>query len=334
MSEITIVDDKALRARIYFVRGVQVVLDFELAEIYGYSTKTFNQQVKNNIVKFPDDFRFQLTKEEADQLSRSKILTSMQSAGKKGGRTYLPYAFTEQGIYMLMTVLRGDLAVKQSIALIRLFREMKEYLLSGQLLISQNKYVALLETVKKHSEKIEDLSSEMKDIKENMVTRADLSDFIKLFDHGRETEEILILNGEPFKADLAYQRIYGMAKNNIIIADDYIGAKTLFHLTHAKPSVKLTIISDNKGTKLRLSEYNDFLTEYPGRNISFIKSAGMIHDRYIILDRNTNEMKVFLCGSSSTDSGKRITTILQVNDISEYQTMIGTLLHNPPLVLN
>ena len=87
------------------------MLDFELAEIYGYETKTFNQQVKNNIEKFDEDFRFQLTKDEWEFL-RSKILTSKSDEGS-GGRRYMPYAFTEQGIYMLMTVLKGELAVKQ-----------------------------------------------------------------------------------------------------------------------------------------------------------------------------------------------------------------------------
>ena len=84
------------------VRGVQVMLDFDLAEIYGYTTKAFDQQVRNNIQKFDDDFRFQLTREEIDELSRSKNLTSIQTKGVKDGRAYLPWAFTESGIYMLI----------------------------------------------------------------------------------------------------------------------------------------------------------------------------------------------------------------------------------------
>ena len=93
------------------------MLDADLAAIYGYTTKAFNQQVKNNIEKFDYDFRFQLTKEEYENLLRSKKLTS--NVGKKGGRQYLPFVFTEQGIYMLMTVLKGDLATEQSKVLIR-----------------------------------------------------------------------------------------------------------------------------------------------------------------------------------------------------------------------
>lgn len=98
------------------------MLDADLAEIYGYSTGAFNQQVKNNIEKFDDDFRFQITQTEFASLI-SKFLIS-----NRGGTRKMPYAFTEQGIYMLMTVLKGEQATAQSKALIRLFKQMKDYL--------------------------------------------------------------------------------------------------------------------------------------------------------------------------------------------------------------
>ena len=139
MNELQVMDNKKIENMIYEIRGQRVMLDFDLARIYGYETKRFNEQVKNNIEKFDDDFRFQLTHEETDSLSRSKILTSMQTKGVKGGRSYLPFAFTESGIYMLMTVLKGDLAVKQSKALIRTFRAMKDYIIENQdLVLSPN----------------------------------------------------------------------------------------------------------------------------------------------------------------------------------------------------
>lgn len=97
-------NNNVIESMIYIIRGQKVMLDFELAIIYGYTTKTFNQQVKNNIEKFPERYRFQLSKDEIDYISRSKNLTTiMQTEGIKGGRVYLPYAFTESGIYMLMT---------------------------------------------------------------------------------------------------------------------------------------------------------------------------------------------------------------------------------------
>ena len=107
-NDVAILDDNSIRSKIHIIRGQQVMLDFDLAEIYGYTTKAFNQQVKNNIERFDDDFRFQLNDNEIGNL-RSKFLTSSW-----GGKRYKPYAFTEQGIYMLMTVLKGDLAVTQS----------------------------------------------------------------------------------------------------------------------------------------------------------------------------------------------------------------------------
>lgn len=114
-NEIAIINESDLKSKIYVIRGVQVMLDMDLAEIYGYETKRFNEQVKNNIEIFDDDFRFQLTDEELKEVSRSKISTlNNESKGRGQNFKYNPYAFTEQGIYMLMTVLRGDLAVAQS----------------------------------------------------------------------------------------------------------------------------------------------------------------------------------------------------------------------------
>lgn len=142
-NKMMIVDESSLKDKIYTIRGQQVMLDFDLAEIYGYTTKAFNQQVKNNIERFPDDFRFQLTRIEVEELSRSKILTSMQTAGIKGGRAYLPYVFTEQGVYMLMSILNGNLATSQSITLIRLFKSMRDYLIENQPFLKQKAFADL-----------------------------------------------------------------------------------------------------------------------------------------------------------------------------------------------
>ena len=182
---------------------------FDLAEIYGYTTKAFNQQVKNNFERFPDDFRFRLTKDEVDTILRSKNLTSSW-----GGSRYLPYAFTEQGIYMLMSILKGELAVSQSITLVRLFKSMKDYLIENQPLLTQRNYFALVNKVEKNTQEIEA-------IQESMVTKTELSDIMKLFDQEASNEEILILDGQPFKADEAYQKIYKSAKNKIMDIEDY-----------------------------------------------------------------------------------------------------------------
>ena len=103
-NDIQILNKQTIESMIYTIRGQKVMLDFDLARIYGYSTKRFNEQVKNNMDKFPDRYRFQLSKDEIIKISRSKKSTSiMQTSGIKGGRVYSPYAFTKQGIYMLMT---------------------------------------------------------------------------------------------------------------------------------------------------------------------------------------------------------------------------------------
>jgi hypothetical protein len=168
-----------------------------------------------------------------------------------------------------------------------------------------------------------------------MVKKDELSDFIKLFDTGIRNEEILILDGEPFKADFAYQKIYGTAEKNIIVIDDYLGLKTLHHLASAKKGVRITIISDNKGKNpLKITEYNDFLKEYPNTNIKFIASSGRIHDRYIVIDFRTENERLYHCGASSKDAGHRITTILEIKGIANYKNTLESLLLNRELKLN
>ena len=328
--DIMLINEKSLRDKIYIIRGQQVMLDYDLAEIYGYETKAFNRQVKNNAERFEgEDFMFRLTKDEFDYL-RCKNYTSSW-----GGTRYLPNAFTEQGIYLLMTVLKGDLAVRQSRSLVRLFKSMKDHIMDNPEFVPLRNHYALVEKVEYQAKEIRSVADDVNAIKSNMVLKADLADFITLFSSGIEQEEILILDGETFKADLAYQRIYRQAKKKLMVIDDYISAKTLHHLLHSKATIKLSVISDNKARPpLRLLEYTDFQEENPGRAVTFITTANKVHDRYIILDYGTKEMKVFHCGASSKDAGKKITTITQVKDTSGYDEMIKKLLANPTLLLS
>ena len=136
--ELITTDD--IRSKVYIIRGQQVMLYKDLAEIYGYEVKKLNQQVKRNIERFPEDFMFRLSNSEIDSV-RSQIVTSRKKdffAGQEGGRRYLPYAFTEQGIYMLATVLRGKLAEQQSIFIMRTFREMRHYIRQNQQFVTRN----------------------------------------------------------------------------------------------------------------------------------------------------------------------------------------------------
>lgn len=299
------------------------MLDSDLAEVYGYETRYMNLQVKRNISRFPEDFMFQLTKGEYENLML-QIATSSLEIPNHGGRRKMPYVFTEQGIYQLATVLKGEFAEKQSIKIMRIFKMMREY-------ISQNTSLLPQQDLLNFSKRQDKLEDEVKEIKNNMVKKTDLSCFMKLFDSGIKQEEILILDGEPFKADIAYQKIYKKAKKNIFIIDDYIGIKTLQHLAYVKQNIKIKIFSDNKAkTPLRLYELEDFNKEYPKLNVEFFKTLNKIHDRYIVVDYKTKDKMIYHCGGSSKDAGKKITTITNIKDIKNYDDIIKNLLSNTP----
>ena len=339
--EIMLVNHESLAEKIYIIRGQKVMLDFELAEIYGYETKRFNEQVKNNIEKFDDDFRFQLTKEEWENL-RSKISTSKSETGS-GGRRYLPYVFSEAGIYMLMTVLKGELAVKQSKALIRTFKQMKDYIVENQGLIGQREFLQLsmqitsnvveMQGLRRDLMNVEDKVAGLVDNLGNVVHKSELSELILDLSNPQLKYGFLLLNGEPIEANLAYKDIYSIAKKSIYIVDNYIGVKTLVLLKDIPSSVEITIFSDNVGKGLHTLEYQDFCKEYPFRKIKFQKSGGEFHDRYIIIDWNTDKQRIYHCGASSKDAGQRITTISEVVDQVVYADLINKLLKNPILKL-
>lgn len=339
--EIMLVNQESLTEKIYIIRGQKVMLDFELAEIYGYETKRFNEQVKNNIEKFDDDFRFQLTKEEWENL-RSKISTSKSETGS-GGRRYLPYVFSEAGIYMLMTVLKGELAVKQSKALIRTFKQMKDYIVENQGLIGQREFLQLsmqitsnvveMQGLRRDLMNVEDKVAGLVDNLGNVVHKSELSELILDLSNPQLKYGFLLLNGEPIEANLAYKDIYSIAKKSIYIVDNYIGVKTLVLLKDIPSSVEITIFSDNVGKGLHTLEYQDFCKEYPFRKVKFQKSGGEFHDRYIIIDWNTDKQRIYHCGASSKDAGQRITTISEVVDQVVYADLINKLLKNPILKL-
>lgn len=116
--------------------------------------------------------------------------------------------------------------------------------------------------------------------------------------------------------------------------DDYLGLKTLHHLARAKKSVQITIVSDNKGSMpLKLAEFNDFSAEYPDTKIKFITSSGRVHDRYIAVDFGAENEKLYHCGASSKDAGRKITTITEIKGISDYRATLKSLLLNKKLLL-
>ena len=136
--ELITTDD--IRSKVYIIRGQQVMLDKDLAELYGYEVKRLNEQVKRNISRFPEDFMFQLNKEEIpEKFSKSQIATLNEKSNRQGSNIKkMPFAFTEQGIYMLATVLRGELAEQQSIFIMRTFREMRHYIKQNQQFVTRS----------------------------------------------------------------------------------------------------------------------------------------------------------------------------------------------------
>lgn len=311
-SNLAIYDEDGLKSKIYTIRGVQVMLDYDLAEIYGYETRTFNQQVKNNIEKFDDDFRFQITKEEYNGILRSNFLTSnmlttdcesikyddkevltskklISKPEKRGGRQHLPYAFTEQGVYMLMTVLKGDLATQQSKQLIRLFKQMKDYIIRHHNVLEYNEILHL-------AKQTEDNTNDIKEIKQNMLTKDNIGIIIRNFSEPI-MKDYLFTDGQIFDAYVFVADLIKRAKSEIILIDNYVDETVLTMLDKRYDGVKATIYTANipKQLKLDLQKHN---SEYRPINIEKFNKS---HDRFLIIDDD-----VYLIGASLKDLGKKM----------------------------
>lgn len=314
-SDFSLIDENMLKSRIYTIRGVKVMLDADLAEIYGYETRFFNRQVKNNIERFAEDFRFQLTVDEMQVLMCKKCTSSW------GGTRKLPYVFTEQGVYMLMTVLKGDMAIQQSMALIRLFKKMKDYIVDENRLLLESDGVAqvaahTIQNTKEIAEIRQDVS----------VMKSDLQKVMENFVDPSTYKHFLILNGKKLEADVAYTQIYGMAKKSIAIIDDYVGVKTLDLLRGIAKGVSVTIYSDEQGFESLTKQIkDDFLTARPDVKLFTDRTRGKIHDRYIFLDYGLKGEKLFHCGASSKDAGNKITTIMQIENTEIYHILMDKL---------
>ena len=335
VAEFPLIDETLLKSRIYTIRGVKVMLDADLAEIYGYTTKAFNQQVKNNIEKFDDDFRFQLTRTEYREILGSKFLTLEQGKYSKTS----PYVFTEQGIYMLMTVLKGEQATAQSKALIRLFKQMKDYIVAEnhQLLGTAGIAQIAAQTVQNTHEiatvsaEVKELSGEVRDIRSDLgKINVDLRMVMENFVDPSSFKHFLILNGHKLEADVAYAQIYGMAKKSVLIVDNYVDVKTLNLLRNVRKGVSVLIFSDLLGGS-RMTD--DMLADYRAArpDVSIDKKPAMhkFHDRYILVDFKTKSEKLYHCGASSKDAGNKITTIVRLDDVDAYRNMFEELLEQP-----
>lgn len=316
-ASITEYNDDDISHMIYEIRGQQVMLDFDLAALYGYEVKKLNQQVKRNIERFPQDFMFQLTENEVN-LVRSQIVTSPKDnifKGQDGGRRYLPLAFTEQGVNQLSSVLRGPIAVKQSIHIMRVFVKIRHYIAQNKPLLNYKDLLMLsLEN-----------KSDIEKMKSTMATKDDIKFIMERFIVNDKIKEFVFLNGQQFEADELFINLYKQARFSIYIIDNYISIKTLSHLKHKKAGISVVIFTDNLGgkDKLRKVEFVDFNLQYPSL---ILKPNGLSHDRYIIFDYDTDNEVIYHCGSSIKDAGKKVCTINKLDDKNIFHSIIDTLL--------
>ena len=326
--KIVVIDETTIKSKIYYIRNQKVMLDFELAEIYGYETRAFNQQVKRNNEKFDDDFMFQLTDEEVYELSRSQNVTLKRGTGRGSNIKYNPYAFTEQGIYMLMTVLRGELAVKQSKALIRMFKQMKDFIVENQDFISSKELVQIAIQTNQNTKDIAEIKSQM-------ATKEDLKKVMDNFIDPETYKHFLLMNGDKIEADVAYTKIYKSAKKSIYVIDNYVGLKTLELLRAARDKTQIIVFSDNVKNKDMLTKniLDDFRKDYPNIDLKLKIAGKKYHDRYIAIDYGTENEAFYLCGASSKDAGNKISSITKIEESSKdmYHDMFSKMLNNKDL---
>lgn len=308
------------------------MLDYDLAEFYGYEVKALNQQVKRNIDRFPEDFMFQLKKEEVPkEFSKSQIVTLNEKGDKRGTNIKkMPYAFTEQGIYMLATVLKGQLAEQQSIFIMRAFREMRHYIKQNQQFVTPSELrlvtakvseisvqvAGIVDWKNKSEDRFDNIQRSIDALSENFVLEKDLKNFV-------------IYKGQKFEADAAYIDIYQQAKKSIYVVDNYVNTKTLQLLSQKQEGVEIVIFTENGHGKkgfLSTAVVNDFLQEYPPLRI---KPNADCHDRLIVLDYGEPTEQAYHCGASSKDAGKKLCAINIILETSMIHPVIDKLLLAP-----
>ena len=258
-----------IESLIHIIREQQVMLDSDLARLYGVETKALNQAVKRNIQRFPADFMFQLTKEEC---LRSQIVTSN---GSRGGTRYMPYAFTENGVAMLSSVLRSNKAIEVNINIMRAFSAMRSFLMNNAAIFQRMDQL------------------EMKQLKTDEKVDAILD---KLGDNDKPKEGIFF-NGQIFDAYALISDLIRQAKKRIVVIDNYIDDSVLVQLSKRLHGVTVDIYDGQISKQLRqdIDKHNE---QYPGVTLHKYTKA---HDRFVIIDED-----VYHIGASLKDLGKKL----------------------------
>jgi len=272
--EIVRIEEELIQSKIYTIRGKQVMLDSDLAELYKVETRRLNEQVKRNIERFPEEFMLQLTEIEFESL-RSQIATLRRGRGQH--RKYLPFVFTEQGVAMLSAVLKSDVAVKISIQIMQIFIQMRK-IISNNALIFQR------------MDKIEQKQL-LTDEKLERVFQAIESKELK-------PQQGIFFEGQIFDAYVFVSELIKQAKKSIILIDNYVDETVLTLLTKRCETCKAIIYTQKISEKLKL-DLQKHNTQYPAIEMYEFKES---HDRFLVID---NE-KIYHFGASLKDLGKKI----------------------------
>ncbi len=264
-----------IQPMIKLIRGQQVMLDNDLATLYGVETRRLNEQVKRNINRFPDDFMFQLTKEELDNLI-SHFATSSW-----GGTRKLPYAFTEQGIAMLSSVLKSQTAVEVNIRIMRAFIAMRRFIATNAQLFQR------LETIEYHQ-------LEMKQHQE--VTDRRIDEVFKRLDAGIPPMQGIFYDGQVFDAYRFVSDLIRKAKQSIVLIDNYVDDTVLALLDKRVKGVSATIYTHHVSNQFQL-DVDRHNVQYPHIEIKQFNKA---HDRFLLIDD-----EVYHIGASIKDLGKK-----------------------------
>lgn len=283
---------------IYMIRDKQVMVDSDLAMLYQVETGALNRAVKRNIRRFPEDFRFQITAEEYENLKCQSGISSLNENGY-GGRRTLPYVFTEQGISMLASVLHSDVAVNVSIGIMRAFVEMRRFIANNALLFERISNVELkqLEYQKQTDEKLEQI-------------------FEYISEH-EEASQKVFFDGQIYDAFSLIVSLIQKAKKEITLIDGYVDVGTLNLLSKKKSDVAVTVYTQ-KQTKLTKADVKNFNAQYPTLKIKYTK---VFHDRFLILDRAT----AYHVGASLKDAGKKCFGINLIQDASIIKDILQRL---------
>lgn len=273
---------------IYVIRGQQVMLDSDLARLYGVETKRLKEQVKRNINRFPSDFMFELTKNEALSL-RSQFATS-NMVGVRGGNRYSPFAFTENGVAMLSSVLKSDTAIEVNIRIMRAFTAMRSFLISNahmfkRLETIEHNYLLVNRHLSEHDRKFEEILSRL---------------------DGKDSEPIegFFFEGQIFDAYSLISDLIRKATRRIVLIDNYVDDRILKVLTKRKEGVSSIIYTDPRHSQISndLRRHN---AQYPRIEV---RHCTNVHDRFLIIDDT-----VYFIGGSIKDLGKKIVAFSQMH---------------------